>query len=132
MGTENEIPVMLKYTFLIHMLIAWIFGILLFAIPDTFNTFIGHTTPADDVNTAFGALLIGLGITSLLAFRAGDWKSVKILVELELVYPLLAIVGAIIALMGGGYPAAFLYFYIGIMALFFILFLIPYYRYTKK
>lgn len=131
MGTDNEIPVMLKYTFLLHTLVAWFFGILLFAIPDTFNIFIGHTTPADDVNIALGALFIGLGLTSLLAFRAGDWKSVKILVELELVYPLVAIVGAIISLLGGGYPASFLYFYIGLMALFFVLFLIPYYKHRK-
>jgi len=132
MGTENEYPVMLKYTFLLHMLIAWLFGIWLFAFPDTFNAFIGHTTPADDLNIAYGALLIGLGITSLLGFRAGDWKSVKILVEMEFVYTPLAIIGGVISLLGGNYPASFLYFYIAIMAVFFIMFLIPYYQYKKK
>jgi hypothetical protein len=126
MGTESEYPVMLKYTFLLHFLVAWLFGIWLFALPDTFNTFIGHTTPADAVNIAYGALLIGIGLTSLLAFRAGDWKSAKILVEMELVYTPLAIIGGIISLLAGNYPVWFLYFYMAIMALFFILFLIPY------
>jgi hypothetical protein len=131
METENKYPVMLKYTFVLHFLVAWLFGIWLFALPDTFNTFIGHTTPADAVNIAYGALLIGIGLTSLLAFRAGDWKSVKILVEMELVYTPIAIIGGIISLLAGSYPAWFLYFYMIIMALFFILFLIPYYQ-SKK
>jgi len=132
MGTESEYPVLLRYTFILHMLVAWIFGFWLFLLPDSFNSFIGHTTPADDVNIAYGATLIGLGLTSLLAFRAGDWKSVKILVEFELVYTPLAIIGAIISLLKGIYPTWFLYFYMAIMGLFFILFLISYYQYKKS
>ncbi|MFW9794735.1 MAG: hypothetical protein ACFFEE_10560 [Candidatus Thorarchaeota archaeon] len=131
MGTESEYPIMLKYTFVLHFLVAWLFGFWLFAIPDTFNAFIGHTTPADAVNIAYGAILIGLGLSSIFAFRAGDWKSVKILVELQLVYCPLAIIGAIYTFVVSTYPVWFLYFYMAIMGLFFILFLIPYYQHKK-
>jgi hypothetical protein len=132
MGIDSEYPTMLKYTFILHFLIAWIFGIWLFALPDSFNTFIGHTTPADPVNIAYGALLIGIGLTSLLAFRASDWKSVKILVEMELVYTPVAIIGGIISLLTSSYPLWFLSVYMIIMALFFILLLIPYYQFKKS
>ena len=132
MGIDSEYPTLLKYTFILHFLIAWIFGVWLFVLPDSFNTFIGHTTPADPVNIAYGALLIGIGLTSLLAFRASDWKSVKILVEMELVYTPVAIIGGIISLLTSSYPLWFLSFYMIIMALFFILFLIPYYQFKKS
>ncbi len=131
-GTEKEIPSILKYIFLLHFLVAWFFGIWLFALPDSFNTFVGHTVPADPINIAYGALLIGIGLTSILAFRAGDWKSVKILVEMEFVYTPVAIIGGIITLLAGSYPAWFLYFYMIIMAMFFILFFIPYYQLRKS
>ncbi len=132
MGTENKYPTILKYTFLLHWLVGWLFGIWLFALPDSFNTFIGHTTPADPVNIAYGALLIGIGLTSFLGFRAGNWNSVKILVEMELVYTPLAIIGGIISLVAGSYPAWFLYVYMIIVALFFILFFISYYQNRKS
>ncbi len=132
MGSESNYPVLLKYTFILHFIVAMIFGVWLFILPDSFNTFIGHTTPADPVNIAYGALLIGIGMSSILAFRSNEWQSVKILVELELIYTPLAIIGGFFTILNDTYPIAFMWVYVGIMALFFILYLISYYQKMKS
>ena len=132
MGTETEYPKMLRYTFGLHFIVAFVFGIWLFLLPDSFNTLIGHTTPADPVNIAYGAILIGIGFSSFLAFRVAKWETVIILVQLELIYTPLAIIGGLYTLLMNNYPALFMWFYNFIMGLFFVLFLISYYKHMKS
>ncbi|TFG94460.1 hypothetical protein E4H12_15125 [Candidatus Thorarchaeota archaeon] len=132
MGTESEYPAMLRYTFVLHFIVAFVFGFMLFLIPDTFNTLIGHTTPADPVNIGFGVMMIGIGVGSVLAFRATKWETVILFVQMELVYCPLALIGGLYTIMLGNYPAWFMWVYVGIMALFFVLFLIPYYKHMKS
>jgi len=132
MGTESDYPAMLRYTFVLHFIVAFVFGFMLFLIPDTFNTLIGHTTPADPVNIAYGVLLIGIGVSSVLAFRATKWETVIILVQMEIVYCPLALIGGLYTILMNNYPVMFMWFYVFIMGLFFLLFLIPYYKHMKS
>ncbi|TFH06512.1 MAG: hypothetical protein E4H14_10735 [Candidatus Thorarchaeota archaeon] len=132
MGTESEYPAMLRYTFVLHFLVAFVFGFMLFLIPDTFNTLIGHTVPAVPVNIGYGVILIGIGVGSVLAFRATQWETVILFVQMELVYCPLALIGGLYTIMMNNYPVWFMWVYVGIMALFFVLFLIPYCKHMKS
>ncbi|MGY5859023.1 MAG: hypothetical protein RTU63_06620 [Candidatus Thorarchaeota archaeon] len=132
MGTESEYPSMLKYTFVLHFLVALGFGCMLFLIPDTFNTLIGHTTPADPVNIGLGAMMLALGVGSILAFLATKWETVILFVQMDIAYSLLALIGGLYTIMIGNYPVLFMWFYVGIQALFLVLFIIPYYKHMKS
>ena len=90
----------LKYTFIIHIVIGFIFGLGLFLIPDIFlSLFEWEPAVLDPINRVFGAVIIGLTSGSILALLDPDWEHVIILVRIELVWLFLGIIAMTIGML---------------------------------
>ena len=77
----------LKYTFIIHIVIGFLFGLSFLFIPEQFLSAIGWEPGIfDPINRVFGAVIVGLTSGSILALLDPDWEKVKILVRIELVW----------------------------------------------
>ena len=76
----------LKYTFIIHIVIGFAFGLTFLLVPELISSIIGWE-PAifDPINRIFGAAIVGLTTGSILALLDPDWEKVKIIVRIELV-----------------------------------------------
>lgn len=119
---------MLRYVFVLHVLVAGLFGVWLLALPSSFIAIIGwHYDPT---NHQFGAALIAIAFTSLAGFRVKEWVRVKITVEMELVHTAVGMIVGFYVGLTTVYPM-FVWMYTIIMALFFVLFLASYYQNRK-
>lgn len=86
---------MLKFTFVIHIIIGLIFGIGLYVVPDMFYGFFGMAF-IDPLGRAFGAIMLALTIGSVLALFTRDWARVRILVELEIFWCILGLIAILV------------------------------------
>lgn len=118
----------LKYTFIIHIVIGFIFGLSFFIIPDVFSELIGWIPEViDPINRLFGAAIIGLTTGSILALLDPDWEKVKILVRIELVWLPLGIIAMIYGMFTSDYPA-FGWVNVLVLAFLLVLFSVGYYK----
>ena len=126
-----EIPSILKYTFLLHMIVAFVFGVLYFISPDTWVTLVSwpYFDPVSDRFMA--ALMIGFGVSSLLAYRAQSWEQVEIIVLSEIVFSLVATIGWVWSMFDPLVPVIG-WALTGLVALFFVLFSYSYYTATRS
>lgn len=84
---KNEISKLLKLTFLIHFFVAVIFGLLFTVLFELYVDVVDWPYPADPVTgRILGAVFLGLAGGSLLAWRETRWESVKIVVQIEIVW----------------------------------------------
>ena len=85
----------LKITFLIHIVIGAIFGIGLYIIPEMFLALfaMGFLDPSTRV---LGAALLALTIGSVLALASKEWVRVRIIVEVEIFWCILGLIGAVV------------------------------------
>ncbi|MGY5873568.1 MAG: hypothetical protein RTV72_15070 [Candidatus Thorarchaeota archaeon] len=88
-----EIPSILKYTFLFHMVVAFVLGAWFFIAPNTWVDLVGWPYYDPSVDRVMASLMIGLGVTSLLGFRTDSYEKVEIVVIGEIVYSILATIG---------------------------------------
>ena len=94
----------LKVTFLIHAVVALIFGLLLLVIPGRFLLLL-RWWPIDTITSrVFGAALLGLAWSSFRGWQATERVQVAILIELEAVFTVLACVGLLRHLLAAHYP----------------------------
>ncbi len=115
----------LKYTFLLHFLVTIFFGLAYFLIPDIFLAMIAWPLEVS-MSRVFGAVFIGVAISSLYGFRAESWDRVEIVVLMEIVLTLFGLIAMIwnmltiltLPLIGWAFA--------GLFGLFFILFLYSY------
>jgi hypothetical protein len=115
--TDKMISQGLKYIFLIHAIISVIFGLGLWLIPGSFLTLLGWVpttvefTVAGEQGTApgtvfidpfitrlLGAALLALAYSSFWGWRMNQWIEVKLVVQTEAVYCILALLGGIWAM----------------------------------
>ena len=89
MGTE--IKPNYKYIFLGHFIIALIFGVSLLLFPLWFTGIMNWPSEELYFTRLTGALMLGLGVSSLLAFRETDWDRVEIVVISEIVWLVLGV-----------------------------------------
>ncbi|GAH64761.1 unnamed protein product [marine sediment metagenome] len=118
----------LRNTFIIHIVIGFIFGLSFFFIPDLFSSFIGWEPEIfDPINRVFGAAIIGLTSGSILALLDPDWEKVKILVRIELVWLPLGVIAMIFGMFTSDYPV---FGWVNVLALafLFVLFSVGYYK----
>lgn len=97
----------LKTTFLIHAIVAVLFGALMLFIPGQFLV-ATDWAPIDRVirviSRPLGAALLALAWSSFRGWRASEWSQVVILVEMEAVFAVLACVGLLRHLIFASYP----------------------------
>jgi hypothetical protein len=121
---ERLVSTVLKYTFLLHFLVAMIFGVAFFLIPELFLGAVGWPVEVSFDRT-LGALFIGLAICSLLAFREESFDRVEIIVMFEIVLTLFGMIAMLWNMLTMTLPVIG-WLFAGLFALFFILFLYSY------
>ncbi|MDO8055529.1 MAG: hypothetical protein Q6361_01590 [Candidatus Hermodarchaeota archaeon] len=127
----EEYGIILRITFLIHIIIGFIFGLGLLILPDLIMTTFGFSF-SDPVPRMMGAMMLALTMGSILALMTKEWARVKILVEIELIWSILGtIVVAYHMLMP---PLLNIYGWIlaALLLVLFFLFLLSYYMEIKK
>ena len=87
----------LKTTFLIHAIVALVFGIVLYLVPGTFLDLVGWKAFDGNMSRAFAAALLALAVSSWFGYRAARWEQVRIVVQMEIAFTLL---GAVAGLYG--------------------------------
>ena len=94
----------LKYTFLVHAVVAILVGVPLLVAPGRFLGFFGWKPIDPLLSRVLGAALLGLAWSSLRGFRATERAQVVSLIEMEAIFCILACVGLLRHLLVAGYP----------------------------
>ena len=92
---KEEYNMVLKITFLLHIVIGAIFGIGLYIIPEMFLGFFGMIF-ADPSTRVLGAALLALTVGSVLALATKEWVRVRVIVEVEIFWCILGLIGAVV------------------------------------
>ena len=79
----------LKTTFLIHAIVALVFGIVLYLVPGTFLDLVGWKAFDGNMSRAFAAALLALAVSSWFGYRAARWEEVRIVVQMEIAFTVL-------------------------------------------
>ena len=88
----------LKYTFLIHAIMMAVFALIYLIVPILWGDLTGClSNKVPQVFRMFGTALLGLAISSFLAYRETSWESIKVIaqteVTLNLLYPVILLLG---------------------------------------
>ncbi|MFX1296963.1 MAG: hypothetical protein ACFFD2_19175 [Promethearchaeota archaeon] len=118
----TKIPKGLKITFLVHFVVSCVLGLLYLVIPVFYLEFIGWGALEIPIYRVVGASMIAFGVSSLLAWKAETWEKVEIVVELEIVWTVLADIALIWGMLVWPYPLIG-WLYVGIMIAFTVLFI---------
>ena len=95
----------LKYTFLIHAVVAVLFGVPLLIVPGRFLGWFGWAPIDPIISRVLGAALLALAWSSFRGWRATERAQVAILVEMEAVFTVLGCAGLLRHLLSARYPA---------------------------
>jgi uncharacterized protein YjeT (DUF2065 family) len=102
---EKQIPSGLKTTFLVHFIVALIFGLIYLLIPEVWGNLIKWPTQEPAVYRLVGAAILGFGTSSWLAYKETAWEKVKIVVQMEIVWTILGTLVMLWGLIFAGLPA---------------------------
>ena len=87
-----DIPKSAKYVFLLHFIIALIFGAIWFLMPEYWNTLTGWPNEvASGRIVGMATLMVAIG--SIMAYQKATWEQVEIYVIMELVFNILGAIG---------------------------------------
>jgi len=107
----------LRYTFLVHAVVAVLFGLPLLIIPGRWLQLLGWA-PIDPIMARLvGAALLALGWGSFRGWRAAVRSDVEILLQVEAVFTVLSALAILRHLVGGSWP-----WYVWTMFLIFVIF----------
>ncbi len=122
-----EIPSILKYIFLLHFIVAMIFGVWFFLGVEIYGDLVGWPWMDPVSGRIMGSMLIGYGVASILGYRATSYEEVKILVIAEIVWCLFALISQLWMIIV--YPTIPLagWLNVALFGIFFVLFLYVYY-----
>ncbi len=115
----------LKITFLIHAIVALIFGIVMYLIPAMWATWVAWAPFDPAMTRIFGVALLALAVSSWFGYRADRWEEVRIVTQMEIAFTVLGLLGALYEVLFAAAPAftwvpiiffvvfavAFIYFY---------------------
>jgi len=124
----NKISSGLKTLFLVHFVVGLVFGLIYLLIPGIFLGWFG--VPAPDVlpYRTLGAAILAFAASSWYSYKAAEWDKVKIVVQMEIVWTVLAVLVGLHGILFAGQPAA-QWINVIIMAGFAVAFI---YYYSKK
>jgi hypothetical protein len=101
---EKKISSGLKTTFLVHIILGVIFGVVFLFYPQAWNAF-GANIQEPESFRLVGAAVLGFVASSWWAYRETDWEKVKIIVKAEVVWTGLAALVVLYGLLFAGLPA---------------------------
>jgi uncharacterized protein YjeT (DUF2065 family) len=102
---EKQISQGLKITFLIHFILAVIFGLIYLIIPQVWGKLINWSVQEPVMYRLIGAALLGYAASSWLAYKQTAWERVQIVVQMEIVWTILATLVTIFGLIFADLPA---------------------------
>ena len=121
----NEISKGLKYILLIHFVLGIIIGVIFLFFPESYCALFGIVITDHGVYRLVGAASIALGFSSYLAYKNSHWDTVKLFIQMDLIWLIGANIGMLWWLFTGipslswtievmfiFFTVAFLYFYI--------------------
>lgn len=127
----EEYGVVLRITFIIHVIVGFVYGLSFLLIPDLLAYMFGLTF-TDPTVRVLGAVMIAFTIGSLLCLMTKEWVRVKVVVEMNLIWSVLA---AIVITYHFFFPPIYninAWINVGIFLLLFFLFLISYIREVRS
>jgi hypothetical protein len=95
----------LKTTFLVHFIVALLFGLGFLLIPVAVGSIYGLNVQEPEIYRLLGGAMLGFAISSWLSYKAAGWESVRIVVAMELVWTILGTLVMLYALLFTGFPA---------------------------
>ncbi len=101
---DKQIAPGLRITFLVHGIVGLVFGLPQLLVPEAFGNLFGLAVPDPTFWRLVGAAVLGFTATSWLALRATKWDEVKTIVVGEIVWPVLATLVMLWALLSGAWP----------------------------
>jgi hypothetical protein len=87
---EKQVKPGLKYTFLVHFVVALIFGLGFLLIPEAFGQLFNWPVLDPPTYRLLGAAILGYATSSILAYRETAWDKVIIVVRMEIIWAGLA------------------------------------------
>jgi signal transduction histidine kinase len=103
---EKQISYGLRITFLVHVIVAGIFGLVFLLIPEMFGGMMGAPIKEPSTFRLLGAALVAFAASSWFAYRETVWERVKIVVQMEIVWTILGVLATLWGLMFEGLPTA--------------------------
>ncbi|MGD2177921.1 MAG: hypothetical protein PVG71_08885 [Anaerolineae bacterium] len=102
---EKQISSGLKTTFLVHGVLGTIFGLFYLLIPHAWGNIIGQPIEEPALFRLLGAAILAFTTSSWLSYREEAWERVKIVVQMEIVWTILATLVTLWGLIFAGLPA---------------------------
>jgi Na+-driven multidrug efflux pump len=125
---EKPISAGMKMTFLVHFIVGLVFGLGYLIIPQTVADLFNFTLDGGEPYMRIvGAAILGYTASSWLGYTAREWREVKIVVQAEIPWTLLAAALSLWFVLDGTFPVAG-WVNFGLMALFFVAFSFFYWR----
>ena len=103
----QALPWIARVTFIVHLIVAVVVGVLLLVIPSIFGSWFGYPDVPElqPPIRAFGAVLLGLGgLTSLYGVLTRSWERVDYIVRGEIAYLALQLIAFIVSAAIGSGP----------------------------
>ncbi len=94
-----------RITFLVHAIVALIFGIALYLKPGIWVASVNWVPFDPTMTRSFAAALLALAASSWLGYRATRWEQVRIVVQMEIVVTVLGALASLYGVWMGGAPA---------------------------
>lgn len=107
----------LKITFLIHAIVAFIFGIVMYLIPAMWATWVAWAPFDPAMTRVFGVALLALAVSSWFGYRAERWEEVRIVIQMEIAFTVLGLLGGLYEALFAAAPA-----FIWVPIIFFVVF----------
>ncbi|HLE29917.1 MAG TPA: hypothetical protein VI793_17455 [Anaerolineales bacterium] len=102
---DRQVSRGLKTTFLVHFIVGGIFGLIYLLIPEAWGNLVAWPVKEPAIYRLIGAALLGFAASSWLAYRETAWEKVKIVVQMEIVWPILGTLVMLWGLIFAGLPA---------------------------
>ena len=89
----NEISKGLKYVLLTHFVLGIIIGVIFLIFPEQYCNLFGIIISDHGVYRLIGAASLAFGFSSYLAYRNANWDTVKLFIQIDLVWLIGANIG---------------------------------------